>query len=197
MTCHPTKPPPPVTSRSGLPQASDDDPQPRGRLVSDYTFCPLCASPLERRPSGERERPVCPKCSFVQYRNPVAGVAVIVLREGRVLLGRRAGSYAGLWCIPCGYVEWDEDIRDAAVREMKEETGLEVEPGMVFEVHSNFHNPAQHTVGVWFMARSFSGEPRPGGDLEAVKFFPLESLPELAFPTDGLVLARLSRGFNP
>ena len=156
-----------------------------------FSFCPHCASPLAPRLAGDRERPACPDCAYVQYRNPVVGVAVILVEGGRVLLGRRAGSYAGSWCIPCGYVEWEEDLREAARREFREETGLEVSLGAVYEVHSNFHNPRQHTVGVWFSAQSWSGELRAGGDLDQAAWFRLDSLPELAFPTDALVLARL------
>jgi len=66
--------------------------------------------------AGQRRR--CPSCRRIAYRNPAVGVAVVLRDANTVLLGRRArGLYAGLWCVPCGYVEWDEDRQiDWAVR---------------------------------------------------------------------------------
>lgn len=160
-----------------------------------YRFCPECGAGLILPDEGET-RPHCEACGYVRFRNPAVGVAVVLQdTEGRVLLGQRAtGEYAGLWCIPCGYVEWSEDVREAAVREMREETGLEVEPGEVVAVYSNFHNPKLHTVGIWFRGTII------GGKLEAVdgEFTALDWVspgvpPPLAFPTDALVLADLSR----
>jgi len=142
----------------------------------------------------------CPVCGFIHFRNPTAGVAAVILDGDRILLGRRAphSSYPGTWCIPCGHVEWDEDIREAARRECREETGLEVRVGEVVAVHSNFHNPAQHTVGVWFRCEITGGELRAGDDLDRVAWFPLDAIPgPLAFPTDGLVLAQLRGALEP
>jgi ADP-ribose pyrophosphatase YjhB (NUDIX family) len=132
----------------------------------------------------------------VHFRNPAVGVAVVVLDEdGRILLGRRsAGGNVGEWCIPCGYVEWGEDIRAAARREFAEETGLDVQIGDVCAVHSNFHNPASLTVGVWFYATVAGGKATASDDLDRVAWFAPEDPPEpLAFPTDRLVLADLAR----
>lgn len=137
-------------------------------------------------------RPSCLACGFTLFRNPVAGVAIVVLQRGRVLLGQRSSSYRDQWCIPCGYVEWDEDVRGAAEREFREETGLRVKAGGVVAIHSNFHNAAQHTVGIWFRGRVLGGALRAGDDLQDVAFFPLDEVPDaLAFPTDRLVLQQL------
>ena len=159
---------------------------------STFRFCPRCAAPLAPLERGGRLRPTCAACGYVQYSNPVVGVAIVVRRRGSILLGLRAGSYRDQWCIPCGYVEWDEDVREAAEREFLEETGLQVRAGRVIAVHSNVHNPAQHTVGIWFSGRVRGGRLAPGDDLRDAAYFPLDALPEpLAFPTDRLVLEQL------
>lgn len=157
-----------------------------------FFYCPKCGGGLEYRSYGDRERLTCTVCGYIFYENPVVGVAVIVLNEdGQILLGRRNGSYRGLWCIPCGYVEYDEDVLDAAAREFKEETNLDVKINEVFTVQSNFHNPETHTVGIWFLGEVESGELKAQADLDEVGYFDLDSPPELAFPTDSLVIESL------
>ncbi len=157
-------------------------------------FCPACGAPL--RPPADDNRPVphliCTACRRVSYRNPTAGVAVVLLRGNAILLGRRSrGRYARRWCIPCGHVEWDEDVRDAARREMMEETGLAVDIGEVCAVHSNFHDRGRQTVGIWFWGRIRGGSLQPGDDIDKLDYFPLDRPPPLAFPTDAKVIASL------
>ena len=150
-------------------------------MSAPYLYCPYCADQLQPFSDGERLRLRCPNCDWVHYRNPTVGVAVVLLEFGRLLLGERRD---GGWCIPCGHVEWDESIEQAAMREFAEETGLLVELESVCAVHSNFHNPDHHTVGVWYRGRRVAGELRPGGDLLQVAFYSLDELPALKFPTD-------------
>jgi len=158
-----------------------------------FNFCPKCGGSLSYQQIGDRQRLVCSQCAYTMYENPSVGVAAIVQQNGSILLGRRASgaSYPGLWCIPCGYVEYDEEIRAAIEREFLEETGLIIKSGQVYAVLSNFHNPDVHTVGVWFMAEVVGGSLNPGDDLDKVAYFAIDSIPDLAFPTDAQVVTML------
>jgi ADP-ribose pyrophosphatase YjhB (NUDIX family) len=162
-------------------------------MSGGFTYCPRCAGTLEPFDDQGIERRRCPGCGWIHYRNPTAGVAVIILRDEEILLGERRG---GGWCIPCGHVEWDETIEEAAHREMLEETGLEVVLLGVFAVHSNVHDPEQHTVGVWYAGEARGGALRAGGDLVRVDFHALDALPEISFPSDRLVLRELAEEFS-
>jgi 8-oxo-dGTP diphosphatase len=97
------------------------------------------------------------------YRAPRVGVAVVVMRHGRVLLGQRLGSHgAGSWALPGGHLEYGETIEQCARREVLEETGLELQrlargpyTSDVFEVEG------RHYVTLFVLARSERGDPTP------------------------------------
>jgi 8-oxo-dGTP diphosphatase len=158
-----------------------------------YQYCPACGTPLGSQEKGGKHRPACPSCGFVHFRNPSPGVVVVIEREGAVLLGRRSGSFGtGKWCLPQGYVEFDDDFLTAARREVKEETGLEVELLSILSVVSNFLGPGLHTLAIILLARVVNGEPVAADDLEALAWFPLaEPLPEMAFEADQHIIERV------
>jgi len=160
----------------------------------EFTFCPQCASRLETRVVAGKSRMACPGCEFVHFRNPGVGAAVVVWdAHGRLLLVKRGprATRTGLWAIPAGYVDYGEEVRAAAARELEEETGLIAEVGDVVWVASNFHDPAKLTVGVWFAGTVIGGTLRAGDDADEAVFFPLDNLPPLAFDTDVAYLQSL------
>ena len=105
--------------------------------------------------------------------------------EGILLVRRAAGATRpGLWSIPAGFVDYGEEIRTAAARELREETGLLADVGRVVWVASNFHDPAKLTVGIWFEGTVTGGRLQAGDDADAAEYFALDALPPLAFETD-------------
>jgi 8-oxo-dGTP diphosphatase len=128
-------------------------------------------------------------------RNPFPGVVVLIEDGGRVLLVRRGPGrwMEGRWCLPGGFIEFGEDFLSAALREVREETGLTVRVQSLLSVASNFLAPRTHTLVVVLLARLLPGSPaaRAGDDADGLQWFPLAGpFPPLAFDADAHILAR-------
>jgi ADP-ribose pyrophosphatase YjhB (NUDIX family) len=145
--------------------------------VDQARHCTRCGGLLV--PEGRAQR--CGACGVPHYRDPKVGVGVVVRDDrGRLLLVQRANEPAqGLWSLPAGFVDADEDPRAAAARECREETGLEVEVGAVVEVYPSAGGAASFFVV--FAATLLGGVLTPGDDAADAQFFAPDELPALAF----------------
>lgn len=117
----------------------------------------------------------------MHFRDPKVGVGVLVRDDdGRLLLVQRANEPAqGLWSLPAGFVDAEEDPRAAAARECLEETGLEVEVGAVVDVYPSAEGAASFFLV--FTATCVGGALAAGDDASDARFFADDELPPLAF----------------
>ncbi len=151
-------------------------------------YCGGCGIPLELRSLEGRVRPVCPQCGRVVYYDPKVAATAIVERGGLVLMLRRAVETGyGLWSLPGGYVDRGEVVEEAAAREVREETGLQVEIGGLVGLFSEAGHPV---VVAAYAAVETGGKLEAGPEALELGFYPLDGLPELAFPRDRLILDR-------
>jgi ADP-ribose pyrophosphatase YjhB (NUDIX family) len=127
---------------------------------------------------------VCPQCGyhFRRYRNPVPTVDIIIEYEDQGLVLIERGKPPWGWALPGGFVEYGESLEDAARREAREETGLEVELlGQLHTYSDPQRDPRQHNITTVFVARG-RGTPKAADDARALALFQPENLPPvLAF----------------
>jgi ADP-ribose pyrophosphatase YjhB (NUDIX family) len=162
-----------------------------------YSFCPLCGSELIQKDVDHRKRKVCSSCEFVHYQNPVPAAGVILVEDGRVLLvERKFEPRVGMWTLPAGFMEADEDAATCAVREAKEETNLDVEVSRLFDVYSAFDDPRTAVVLVLYLVRRKGGELKCGDDASDARYFGLNDLPEsIAFHAHRSALADIKKQY--
>ena len=148
----------------------------------DLNYCPQCGMPLQDCLAYGRVRRYCPACDRVIFRDPKVAAGVVVEWDGRVLLVRRtARPGQGKWSIPAGFVEFDEDPAVTAVRECREETGLEVELTGLLDVIAGGRSPGEASFLIVYGGRAAGGELRAGDDAAQAGFFAADALPPLAF----------------
>lgn len=161
---------------------------------SDFHYCPRCGEKFEGQEQSPEPRR-CIVCGFTVYRNPLPGVVVLIEKDGTVLLCKRSsGSFQpGEWCLPGGFIEYHEDFLSAGIREVKEETGLDVEIVSILSVVSNSLAPKLHTLVVVLLGHVKGGQAKAGDDAVSVTWVPLSGpLPEMAFEADGHIIQRYS-----
>ena len=155
----------------------------------ELNYCPRCGHALEDREAFGRVRRFCPACSRIVFRDHKVAAGVLVEREGKVLLvRRRMRPRQGTWTFPAGFVEFDEDPADAAVRECREETGLEVEISGLLDIIAGQEHAHGADIVIVYRARLVGGEPEAADDVDQVAFFTLGDLPPLAFRATRIAL---------
>jgi len=157
----------------------------------DPTYCPRCATALEPRDEHGTMRSTCSACGYIWYRNPVPAAGVLLIEEGRVLLVRRKfDPRAGQWCLPAGFMEAGETPEQTAVRELREETGLDGVLTGLFGVYAGFDDPRVRAVLILYTATRGGGRLVPGDDAIEADWFPLDHLPpDIAFASHRQALA--------
>lgn len=151
-------------------------------------YCQRCGGETAEQIVEGRSRPVCGQCGFVVYLDPKLAVAVVIERDGAILLGKRGPNTRepGRWSFPAGFVDRGEAVEDAAIREVEEETGLGI---MVGPLLGLFSRRGETVVLAAYAAASVAGEPVAGDDLERLDWFDPGDLPDLAFPHDREIIA--------
>lgn len=161
--------------------------------AADFKYCPFCKTGLIIKEVDQSQRPVCPNCGFIAFKGPSPAVAVWVLENESVVLGKRMNEPGkGKWGPPAGYVKFEDDYISTGVHEVKEETNLDVEITHVLNLISGFASPRFHILAIHLIARVLGGELAANDDLEDVRWFPIHGpLPPMAFVEDREIVGNL------
>lgn len=153
-------------------------------IEATYRFCPSCGGALESRllKSGDPQRLVCASCGFVFYLDPKVVVGTIIrAADSRLVLVRRAIEPGyGLWVFPGGYVDRGEEITSAAIREAREEAGLDVRLDGLVNIYSYAGRPL---IIVVYAASAVGGDLCTDEECLEARLFSPDEIPwrELAF----------------
>lgn len=162
--------------------------------ILDPKFCSRCGGPIMKAvpPSDTKPRHVCSACGFVHYLDPKVACGTIAELDGRFALIQRAiEPKKGSWSFPCGFMEIDETTEQAAQRETREETGLEVRLSGLLGTYSytdNFYGGA--IVVVVYRAVVTGGVLKADDDVCDVKMTAPDEIPwdKLAFASSHAAL---------
>jgi 8-oxo-dGTP diphosphatase len=166
--------------------------------MSAFSFCPRCGSPLAIDTFHLLAPQKCYCCGQTHYHASKPCAGALIVDGDRVLLSERGiNPYRGDWDIPGGFLEAGEDPADGVRREVREETGLEVElegPFAVLVDRYPYGKEVDFTLNVYYIARIVAGDPHPADDVASLQWFPIDSPPErIAFDHCRELLEQLRR----
>jgi len=158
----------------------------REKMPRQRKYCPYCGSDVARKNIGGKLREHCPNCDTIFYENPLPVASSILVNEDRevLLVKRRNEPYKGMWCLPIGFAETGEDIHDAALRELKEETGVVGEIVRLTDVDTIDNYFYGSLAIVTYEVKKERGEIIPGDDAIDARYFPIMDHPSLAWSSN-------------
>ena len=154
--------------------------------MTEYNFCPKCGNPI----SLDVEPPHCEHCNITYYRNAKPGASVLPVKDGKVLLAKRGREpFRGSYDIIGGFMEAYERAEDAALREAKEETGLDMKIVSLLGVYTDrYGEGGDYTLNLHYIAEIVGGEMKAMDDVAELEWFDIDKVPFEGFQNtkDGL-----------
>ena len=152
------------------------------RTMPKYRFCPYCGGKIVSKyiERDSRQRETCVSCGRIFYHNSKPCVGALVVDRGRVLLVRRTKKpFKGYWDIPGGFLEPGEHPEEGLVRELKEETRLDVRPREILGIFMDkYGSGGEYTLNIYYIAQVVGGEARACSDAGELKWFDKKNLPK-------------------
>lgn len=147
-----------------------------------YKFCPHCSKTLTDDKTHGVSLRYCGNCGIHFFNNPAPGVAILAVKDNRILLvKRKLNPMKGTWALPGGFMDQGENILQAGLRELREETGLKAKKAEFFDI-TTLETIAFGTVLVIAIrAYGLSGALKAGDDAADAKFFDMKKLPFIGF----------------
>jgi 8-oxo-dGTP diphosphatase len=150
-------------------------------------FCIRCGRRLRRQRLEGRWRRRCPACGWTYYGNPVPAAGALIVRGSRVLLVRRAvAPYQGMWDIPGGFIEGDENAETALRRELHEELGVRTISMRFIGSASDPYGPRGFPVLSLIYRATIQGRLRPSDDVSSAQWMARSSIPWREIPFKNL-----------
>lgn len=157
-------------------------------------YCPICGSDKLNWPYDHPSVISCTGCKWVDYQNPIPVAAVLASNQGDperkiVMVKRGIPPFKGEWCLPCGYMNQHEIPKDAACREMMEETGLVVRLEKILCVCNPMPGEINQ-ITISYLARITGGELVQGDDAAEAKYFTQADCPTACFRSNRMLIEK-------
>ena len=148
-----------------------------------FRFCPNCGTELDVAANDSGAH--CPNCDKTWYHNAAPTAGVVIVRDGKALITKRARDpEKGRYDIPGGFLDPDEDPITGLLREVVEELGMNIEvtyDDLIQATPHRYGNDGDWTLAIGFIARTSSGEPVPADDVAEARWVSLDELDGLDF----------------
>jgi 8-oxo-dGTP diphosphatase len=157
-------------------------------------FCPRCGARTKKVRIGAVKRDSCPSCEEIFYDNPLSAVAIVAEKDGRVVFIKRNVQPAkGMWALPGGFIEQGESVEGAALRELREETGLKAKKAEIIKVTTAQTMFFKTLIIIGVRATGLTGSLKAGDDAGDAKWCRLDKTPSVTFPAHKLFVMQVKK----
>ena len=147
-----------------------------------FNYCPICTTHLSNRELEGTTRPCCMNCGFIRFRNPSPSTGTIALMDGKIVMIKRGRPPSkGKWAFPSGFIELGETPKEAALREMEEESGVR---GDIIDLIGVYYEQSKvwgDLLVIMYLVNVPSGEVRAGDDAVEARLFTKDEVPRFRF----------------
>lgn len=153
-------------------------------LYKGKNYCIKCGTRLKIKKDRENKvRAICPNCGHIVYLNPIPAAACLIINEKNevLIIKRKFEPKPGEWALPSGYIEIYQTPEEAAITEMKEETGLDGKIEEFLDYFTGYSPIYERVISFGFLMKITGGTLKAGDDAEEAKFISFKDLPNLAF----------------